>query len=334
MSSDAWALSPREAFLAGRGRPTMRPPAPLPLPPSPRCKAPPSAPSPRVAREAIASAAAHSDAWPQSTVSAPARAAPSSPRQVLLPPSHLSPRARRRVLLDINTFHVNRWLEVRGTIPFHRTISKARKAALRSCFAFLDPDSIGSVGVADLALTLCAVGFPPALAADLVASAAVDGEGRVDALEFARICAQAEQRAQQRVASFESLQSARDSFPFALLLQTHRTRDMINRYIAVLHSSPSPPGGGGEAASQQSPVGRRGAGARPKGVRPASARPATAGAATLTTVRRARPPTAPSSTSGGPRAGSSRAGSGAGSRAVSPIGLPGAGSACSRAAAA
>ena len=31
---------------------------------------------------------------------------------------------------NINEFHVNAWLEQRGKLPRHRTISKARRAAL------------------------------------------------------------------------------------------------------------------------------------------------------------------------------------------------------------
>lgn len=62
----------------------------------------------------------------------------------------LSPRLRREFLGRVAEYHMNTWLEARGTIPAHRTITKARRAALHECFNAIDHEHAGAISLNDL----------------------------------------------------------------------------------------------------------------------------------------------------------------------------------------
>ena len=131
--------------------------------------------------------------------------------------------------MAINEHHVNAWLEARGQLPPHRTISKARRAALAGCYRLLDPESVGGVDPASMQLVLRALGFAPAVVSSVLASARCDENGRYPPPEFNRLCVEAERTAGRRVSAFESPRVVAEGFPLALLLERERIHDSIAR---------------------------------------------------------------------------------------------------------
>ena len=106
----------------------------------------------------------------------------------------LSPQILAEQLKSENEYHINNWLEARGKLPRHRTISKARRAALAGCYRLLDPEQQGSVQRADVQRILRALGFQPATVSKVLANANADEDG-LSPGEFTRLCVEAEQAA-------------------------------------------------------------------------------------------------------------------------------------------
>lgn len=135
-----------------------------------------------------------------------------------------------------NEFHINNWLEARGKLPRHRTISKARRAALAGCYRLLDPEQQGSVQRADVQRILRALGFQPATVSKVLANANADEDG-LSPGEFTRLCVEAEQAAGRTISTFASPRGAAEAFPLALLMERHRIHDLIDGHVERLERS-------------------------------------------------------------------------------------------------
>ena len=157
----------------------------------------------------------------------------------------LSPQILAEQLKSENEYHINNWLEARGKLPKHRTISKARRAALAGCYRLLDPSEAGGVEPADMQLILRAVGFPAHVIVGVIERAQVDENGLYPPHEFTRVCIEAEQCSRQHVAAFDSPRLASETFPIALAMERHRIHDVISEHIARLEST----SGGAKAAA-------------------------------------------------------------------------------------
>lgn len=137
-------------------------------------------------------------------------------------------------------FHVNSWLEARGKLPRHRTISKARRAALAGCYRLLDPSEAGSeVGVepSDVQLILRALSLPPHVISAVLGRAQLDDSGLFPPHEFTRVCVEAEQRAKTPIAAFASPRLASETFPLALAMERHRIHGLISGHVARLEGA-------------------------------------------------------------------------------------------------
>ena len=168
------------------------------------------------------------------------------------PDHRLSPRQRRKYLSDILDFQINCWLEGRGTIPTHRTITKARKAELRECFKAVDQEHVGLVSVDELGVAMTALGFSSEEVAQVqsLAICVDDPEhpeyaNRIAPDEFMRLCIEAEAAARARGGSRSIVRAPGgdefDSAPLARLIGSFRIRGLVDSYMRGDHFGASAP---------------------------------------------------------------------------------------------
>ncbi len=165
-----------------------------------------------------------------------------APAPVVYQPDHrLSPRVRRKYLQYLHDFQMNRWLEARGTIPAHRTITKARKAELRECFKAVDQERVGLIKVEELGVAMLALGFSAEEAGSTMARAVCvddpdhpEHDNRITPAEFTRLCVEAEAAAQAKGGSGSSIKppgGQLDAGPLDVLIGSHRIRGLVERYM-------------------------------------------------------------------------------------------------------
>ena len=266
-------LTGLEAFKAGRTTPQVPfwdppvEPAPAYIGPSPRSKirpasarytpAPAYIPPPPLPRSARRTAPTLDDDSTRFIDAAPSTipyfrdARPLAFDAALKPlagTARLSPRQRAMAVKSINDSHINQWLAARGQLPTHRTISKARRAALASCYNMVSTMPAGfedeaaqqrlqhnppppkqGVDVSDMKLVLRALGFRPEVVSAVLRNARPDERGVIDSAEFTRLCVEAEQASKRKISAFESPRAQADAFPLALLMERHRIHEHITR---------------------------------------------------------------------------------------------------------
>lgn len=154
----------------------------------------------------------------------------------------LSPRQRRKYLGYIRDFEMNLWLEARGTIPAHRTITKARKAELRECFKAVDQERMGLVKVDELGMAMTALGFTAEEVVETLSRARCVndpehpewGTDRITSTEFIRLCVEAEAAAQAQGGSRCTMKppgGQLDAGPLDVLIGSHRIRGLVESYM-------------------------------------------------------------------------------------------------------
>ena len=176
---------------------------------------------------------------------APSAVAP-RPARPAVSGHRLSPRLRNEHLLSINDFYSNCWLELRGTLPVYRTLTKARKAELAEAFRAIDDDQSGVVDLDELGLAMKALRFSPDEIREVAHLADGDKDGQILPSEFTRLCLEAERIAKNRLVFGSpggTIERGRpDASSLGVAVGSHRIRRLVEAYITDSGSAePLPP---------------------------------------------------------------------------------------------
>jgi len=154
----------------------------------------------------------------------------------------LSARQRRDAERKLQNNQMHQWLSTHSLIAVPRVeISKTKKAALRECFAILDADGGGSIGLSELSLAMKALGFSAAQTKMAMEQGDRDGDGQLNFEEFVALLTRA---GGPGGGDGGGGSLGQDSFPFALIANSYRISKLVDSHNPALHVPKSPPGGG------------------------------------------------------------------------------------------
>ena len=139
-------------------------------------------------------------------------------------PKRLSRRERAALERRLSDADTHAWLRTHSTVALPRyEMPKSRKRALRECFDLLDADGGGTIDPSEISLVMRALGFSPAAIKQAIKLGDRDGDGELSFDEFVALVTQS------GGASGGGGGDA-DSFPFALVANSHRLTKLVDSY--------------------------------------------------------------------------------------------------------
>ena len=139
-------------------------------------------------------------------------------------PKRLSRRERAALERRLSDADTHAWLRTHSTVALPRyEMPKSKKRALRECFDLLDADGGGTIDLSEISLVMRALGFSPAAIKQAIKLGDRDGDGELSFDEFVALVTQS------GGASGGGGGDA-DSFPFALVANSHRLTTLVDSY--------------------------------------------------------------------------------------------------------
>ena len=139
-------------------------------------------------------------------------------------PKRLSRRERAALERRLSDADTHAWLRTHSTVALPRyEMPKSKKRALRECFDLLDADGGGTIDLSEISLVMRALGFSPTAIKQAIKLGDRDGDGELSFDEFVALVTQS------GGASGGGGGDA-DSFPFALVANSHRLTKLVDSY--------------------------------------------------------------------------------------------------------